>query len=104
MSVLWALIKRVTHDVVTTSNGDYDPARLFGYGFALAACLVFLANAITDLIINHRWDPVQYSLGAVAMGGMFTAVAAGVRIKADTENPATPAQQQPHGPLTGSGG
>lgn len=80
----------ILKDCFTSWNGEWDPSRLFGYGFAILVSLQFLIQSAYDLIKNGHWDPVQYSIAAVGIGGMYTVVAAGVRVKAITENPANP--------------
>lgn len=82
--------QKIMSDCFTSWNGDWDPSRLFGYGFAILVSIQFLAQSAYDLVKNGRWDPVQYSLAAAGIGGMYAAVASGVRIKAMTENAAPP--------------
>lgn len=80
--------QRIMADCFTSWNGDWDPSRLFGYGFAILVSIQFIAQSAYDLLKNGHWDPVNYSLAAAGIGGMYAAVATGVRVKAMTENPA----------------
>lgn len=81
-------LQKVLSDCFTSWNGDWDPSRLFGYLFAIVVSIQFVAQSAYDLIKNGHWDPLNYSLAAAGIGGMYAAVAAGVRIKSQTENPA----------------
>ena len=85
---LGAGFQKIMTDCFTSWNGDWDPSRLFGYLFAIVVSVQFVAQSAYDLLKNGHWDPMQYSLAAAGIGGMYAAVAAGVRIKSQTENPA----------------
>jgi hypothetical protein len=91
--------RKIMTDCFTSWNGEWDPSRLFGYGFAILASFQFLIQSAIDQFKSAHWDPVNYSIAAVALGGMYTAVAAGVRVKAPTENPAG----TPDNPVTPGG-
>jgi len=80
--------QKILSDCFTSWNGEWDPSRLFGYGFAILVSIQFIVQSAYDTVKNGHWDPVQYSLAAAGIGGMYAAVAAGVRVKSQTENPA----------------
>lgn len=77
--------KKAFRDSLTNSVGDYDPARLFGYGFTLLAGLVFLGLAIYDTVVKHSFDYGGFATGAGAMALVITGTAAGVALKSGTE-------------------
>lgn len=90
-------IKRVFRDCSTSSNGDYDPARVVGYGFTTVGCFVFLALTVYDTIQKKSFDAVGFAAGLAGVSSTLAAAAAGVRIKDSTEvkPDATPAEAAP---------
>jgi hypothetical protein len=81
------VIKTVMKDITTTSVGDYDPARVVGYGSLVMGSLVFLGLSIYDTIVNGKFNYEGFSLGLVAISTAVAGAAAGVWIKKGTERP-----------------
>lgn len=85
-----AIIAKATGDMFQNWNGDYDPARLIGYGFVLLCGIVFIGLSIYDTIKNHAFNSLAFSTGCVAISGQALAAAWGVRIKQNAEVPMPP--------------
>lgn len=85
-----ALIAKASGDMFQNWNGDYDPARLIGYGFVLVCGLVFIALTIYDTLRNHQFNSLAFSSGSVAISGQALAAAWGVKIKQPAEIPMPP--------------
>ena len=83
------LIKRVFRECSTSSGGEYDPARVVGYGFTTIGCFVFLALVIYDTIQKKSFDALNFATGLAGVSSTLAAAAAGVRIKDSTETKPT---------------
>lgn len=84
------VIAKATGDMFQNWNGDYDPARLIGYGFVLLCGLVFIGLTIYDTLRNHAFNSMAFSGGCVAISGQALAAAWGVKIKQNSETPMPP--------------
>lgn len=87
------LIKQVSKESMTSAAGEYDPARVFGYGFVVLASLVFLGLSIYDAIKNGHFNTTDFTTGTLAIAGAYGLVAGGVAIKKSAENPPPPPPQ-----------
>jgi hypothetical protein len=85
-----ALIAKTCGDMFQNWNGDYDPARLIGYGFVLLCGFVFIALTIYDTLKNHQFNSIAFSTGSVAISGQALAAAWGVKLKQNSEVPMPP--------------
>jgi hypothetical protein len=85
-----ALIAKTFGDMFQNWNGDYDPARLIGYGFVLLCGFVFIALTIYDTLKNHSFNSLAFSGGCVAISGQALAAAWGVKLKQNSEIPMPP--------------
>lgn len=85
-----ALIAKTCGDMFQNWNGDYDPARLIGYGFVLLCGFVFIALTIYDTLKNHQFNSLAFSTGCVAISGQALAAAWGVKLKQNSEVPIPP--------------
>lgn len=63
----------------------FDPARVIGYGTAIAGVGVFLFNSIWQVMHTHAFDPQTYGAGFAAVCGGVMMVGIGVAAKAHTE-------------------
>lgn len=63
----------------------FDPARVIGYGSALAGVGVFLFDSVWAVTHSHAFDPQAYGMGFGAVCAGIMAVGAGVGLKAHTE-------------------
>lgn len=86
-------IKRVINDCATSANGDYDPARVIGYGFVVLGGLFFLGLTTYDTVVKQSFDSAGFASGLLAISGAIVAAGAGVWLKKDTEIP--PKEQTP---------
>lgn len=84
------LIAKTCGDMFQNWNGDYDPARLIGYGFVLLCGFVFIALTIYDTLKNHAFNSLAFSTGCVAISGQALAAAWGVKLKQNSEVPMPP--------------
>ena len=80
-------IKRVVSDCATSANGDYDPARVIGYGFVVLGGLFFLGLTVYDTVVKQSFDSGGFASGLLAISGAIVAAGAGVWLKKDTEVP-----------------
>ncbi len=87
ISFSFAILRRVLGDCFTSPNGDFDPARVFGYGFVVAAATVFLVLTVYETLTKGVFETEKFSLGVAAIASSIAAVAAGVLIKKSTEVP-----------------
>jgi hypothetical protein len=95
-----SLFGKVISDSFTSMNGDFDPARLFGYGFVLLGGLEFLGTTLYMVIKTQHFDQVGFATGLIGISGALLAAAAGVYIKKTAEVPLTPGQSPvPPGPV-----
>lgn len=66
-------------------GATFDPARVIGYGTAVAGVAVFLFNSVWAVAHSHAFDPQAYGTGFAAMCVGIAAVGVGVAVKAHTE-------------------
>lgn len=83
-------MKSVLKDCSTSANGDYDPARVVGYGIVALGALVFLILTIYTTLRSGTFDSGAFAIGLTGVSGTLTAAAAGVWLKKATEVPLTP--------------
>jgi hypothetical protein len=84
---MFNLLKLVLKDVFTSANGDYDPARLWGYGFTILGGTQFLVSFAWVTYKTQTFDAVNFAAGLVGISGSLVAAAAGVYIKRNAEVP-----------------
>lgn len=89
-SKLRELFARVLSDVFTSQTGDYDPARLFGYGFVILAATEFLTAFGYVVWKTGTFDATNFTIGVAGISTSLAAVATGVAIKKGTEVPMPP--------------
>ena len=89
------LIKRVCREVFTSSADEFDPARVFGYGFVLIGGTVFIVLSVYDTMKNGKFDYINYSAGIAAISAALVSAAAGVVIKRTSEKDANPPPPPP---------
>ena len=77
---------KVVNDCLTSSGGDYDPARVFGYGIIALGGLEFLILTAYVTFKDGKFDGMQFATGLAAIGASLVAAGAGVWIKRQTEN------------------
>jgi uncharacterized membrane-anchored protein len=82
-----ATLKKVIEDCSTGANGDYDPARVIGYGVTLLGSLVFLGLTIYVTIITKAFNSEGFAIGLAGISAVITAAAGGVLMKKSTEIP-----------------
>lgn len=89
-------IGKLLKDSLTSAAGDYDPARVVGYGVVLLLVVFFLVLATYDTYLNHKFQYGGYTAGLVAIAAAIASAAAGVWIKRGTEvDPAHVTTTQP---------
>lgn len=82
-------MKLMIKQMMTGPDGvTFDPARVIGYGTAVAGVGVFLFNSIWQVMHTHAFDPQTYGAGFAAVCGGVMMVGVGVAVKAHTEPPA----------------
>ncbi len=79
-------LRKLARDCLTSANGDYDPARVVGYGIVLWGALQFFLLTLYFAIRDGKFDGVTYAAGLAAISATGLAAAAGVYIKKSTEN------------------
>lgn len=84
-----ATIKTVIKDCMTSANGDYDPARVIGYGVVVLGALEFLILFAYTTLKHGVFDAAQFTIGLSGVSGALAAAAAGVWLKKTTEIPTT---------------
>lgn len=76
----------IIRDLFTGIDGvTLDPARVIGYGSAIAGVGVFLFNSIWSVTHAGTFDAQSYGIGLGAVLAGVMAVGAGVGFKAHTE-------------------
>lgn len=90
-------LKKLVKDCLTSANGDYDPARVVGYGIVLWGAAQFFLLSLYFAIKDGKFDGTAYAAGLAAVSATGLAAAAGVYIKKSTENipPATEVEPKP---------
>lgn len=72
--------------MMTGPDGEtFDPARVIGYGTAIAGVVVFLFNSVWEVVHGHSFDPQTYGVGFGALCGGVMAIGIGVGAKAHAE-------------------
>ena len=85
-----SLFKRVLRDSFTTPNGDFEPARIVGYGVTILGALVFFFCTVYMVVKTQAFDAAQYAIGLGGVAATLAAAAAGVYIKKSDEIPYDP--------------
>lgn len=79
-------MKHMIKMMATGPDGEtFDPARVIGYGAAVAGVVVFLFNSVWAVVHSHAFDPQAYGVGFGAVCAGIMAVGIGVSAKAGTE-------------------
>jgi hypothetical protein len=84
-----ATIAKILSDCFTSQTGDYDPARVIGYGLVSLGALEFMVLSPYITIKDGKFDGLQFCAGLASIGTALVAAAGGVYLKRSTEN--TPA-------------
>ena len=86
--------KRMVEDCLTSANGDFDPARVIGYGVVVLGALVFFGLTIYHTLVNKSFDGGSFAAGLGSISASVVAAGAGVWLKKDTEIPYTPPEHK----------
>lgn len=79
-------MKRMMKMMFTGPDGEtFDPARVIGYGTAVAGVGVFLFNSVWAATHSHAFDPQTYGIGFGAVCAGIMAIGIGVGAKSHTE-------------------
>lgn len=78
-------VRKILREVFTSSSGEYDPARLWGYGFCILGGTQYLITSAYVVITTGQFDPVAYATGLAGISTALVAAAAGVWIKRTAE-------------------
>lgn len=84
-SKCWIVTKRVIKDISTSAGGDFDPARVIGYGVVFLGSIEFLVLTAYTTFKSGVFDGTQYAIGLTGISGALAAAAAGVWLKKTTE-------------------
>jgi hypothetical protein len=95
MATIRDVFAKVLSDCMTSQAGDYDPARVFGYGIVFLGGLEFLCLSAWMAIKDGKFDGVQFATGLAAIGVALAAAAGGVWLKRSTENTTTQVAKEP---------
>jgi hypothetical protein len=88
---MWRGFKRFWHDQFTTANGDFDPARFWGYSIVGAGGMLFLYLSWYSVQVKGAtFDPSAFGDGLTKVGAALLVAATGVWIKHGTEVPYNP--------------
>lgn len=79
------LVKRIMNDIFTTAAGDYDGAKIFGYGFLVIAATLWLSLFTWITIKTVSFNSVDFVAGVVTLSGLLISTSWSVRIKNPTE-------------------
>jgi hypothetical protein len=72
-------VRKILKDISTGIDGEtFCYARIAG----IAGVIVYLGVAISDFIVNHRFDYMQFGTG---FGVIISGVGVGIKLKQDTE-------------------
>lgn len=82
-------LKTALKDSCTTPNGDYDPARIVGYGMSVVGAAVFFFCTIYIVIKTGEFDATNYAIGLGALATVIVSAAGGVVLKKSDEIPYT---------------
>lgn len=79
-------MRRMIKMMATGPDGvTFDPARVIGYGAAVAGVGVFLFNSVWSVTHAGTFDPQAYGVGFGAVCAGIMAVGIGVSAKSSTE-------------------
>lgn len=79
-------MKAMIKQLFTGPDGvTFDPARVIGYGTAVAGVGVFLFNSVWAVTHSHAFDPQTYGIGFGAVCAGIMAIGIGVGAKSHTE-------------------
>jgi hypothetical protein len=79
-------MKLMIKQMMTGPDGEtFDPARVIGYGTAVAGVGVFLFNSVWAVTHSHVFDPQTYGIGFGAVCAGIMAIGIGVGAKAHAE-------------------
>lgn len=79
-------MKYMIKQMMTGPDGcTFDPARVIGYGTAVAGVGVFLFNSVWAVTHSHAFDPQTYGIGFGAVCAGIMAIGIGVGAKSHTE-------------------
>lgn len=93
---MWTTLKKVCKDCLTENDGTtYDPIRVGGALLSGTSIPTFIFSTIFSVIHEHRFDYVGFAaaFGGIAAG--MTALAAGVSVKARTDQIGNPNSPSP---------
>lgn len=76
---------KLLRESLTASSGEYDPARVFGYGIVVLGALVFFGLTIYVTIRNGTFDGTSYAVGLGGVASTLISAAGGVWIKRTAE-------------------
>ena len=85
-----SVFQNVMKDITTTPNGDYDPARVVGYGVVVLGALVFFGCTIYLAVVKQEFDGANYAIGMAGVAASIAAAAGGVYMKKTDEIPYDP--------------
>lgn len=79
-------MKHMIKQMMTGADGvTFDPARVIGYGTAVAGVSVFLFNSVWSVMHTHAFDPQTYGVGFGAVCAGIMAIGIGVGAKSHAE-------------------
>lgn len=79
-------MKALIKQMMTGADGvTFDPARVIGYGTAVAGVAVFLFNSAWAVVHSHTFDQQAYGIGFGAVCAGIMAIGIGVGVKAHAE-------------------
>jgi hypothetical protein len=80
-------LRRVMTESFTTAAGEFDPARVIGYGFVGLSGFVFLFLTMWVTMKSGVFDTDKFAMGVGAVSAAILAAAGGVQMKNGTEKP-----------------
>lgn len=81
------IFSKVFSDIFTSANGDYDPARVIGYGIVALGSMEYLVLQAYVAIVSKQFDSTSFATGLAGISAALLAAAGGVWIKKSTEIP-----------------
>lgn len=85
LKTIGAVLADVTKQSITTSSGDYDPARVIGYFGAGGGFIMYFVITIVYLYKNTPIDLINWATGFAAVSTACIAAAIGVKVKESSE-------------------
>ena len=76
---------KILKECATATSGEYDPARVVGYGITVLGAFVFYGLTIYVTIQHTVFDGANFAIGIGGISASLTASAAGVWIKRTAE-------------------